>query len=127
MVKKKEKKEKKNKSHGVKSRLYGGCSDGVPPINFFQAEHRIKFISRPMEFLGFSNHENGAPKQEISKLSTVCCSTFSRSWWSVVRSTSLANGGTSKQNKAVAFLTWRNFEHCHRSTNCCASQGRGIE
>jgi hypothetical protein len=28
--------------------------------------------------LGFSNHENGAPRQEISKWSTVC-STFSRS------------------------------------------------
>jgi hypothetical protein len=31
---------------------------------------------RPMRFLGFSNHEKGAPRQEISKWSTVC-STFS--------------------------------------------------
>jgi hypothetical protein len=49
-----------------------------------------------MEFLGFSNHEKGAPRQEISKWSTVC-STFSRSEWSVVRSASLSKGGTSKK------------------------------
>jgi hypothetical protein len=66
------------------------------PIHFFQAEHRIHFRSRPMRFLGFSNHEKGAPGQEISKWSTVC-STFSRSGWSVVRSASLAKGGTSKK------------------------------
>jgi hypothetical protein len=57
----------------------------------FQAEHKIQFTP-----LGFSNHENGVPRQEISKWSTVC-STFSRSGWSVVRSASLAKGGTSKK------------------------------
>jgi hypothetical protein len=40
--------EKAQKSHGTGSGLYGGCSDGVPPIQFFQAEHRIQFRSRPM-------------------------------------------------------------------------------
>jgi hypothetical protein len=55
----------------------------------------IQSRSRPIRFLGFSNHENEAPRQEISKLSTVC-NTFSRSGWSVVRSASLAKGGTSK-------------------------------
>jgi hypothetical protein len=88
---------KAQKSHGARSGLYGGCSDGVPPIHFFQAEHRIHFRSRPMRFLGFSNREKGAPRrQEISKWSTVC-STFSRSGWSVVRSASLSKGGTSKK------------------------------
>jgi hypothetical protein len=53
----------------------------------------IQFRSRPMRFLDFSNRENGALMQEISKWSTVC-STFSRSGWSVVRSASLAKGGT---------------------------------
>jgi hypothetical protein len=48
----------------------------------------IQSRSRPMRFLGISNHETGAPRQEISKWSTVC-STFSRSGWSVVRSASL--------------------------------------
>jgi hypothetical protein len=88
---------KAQKSHGARSGLDGGCSSGVPPILFFQAEHRIEFRSRPMRFLlGFSNHEKGAPRQEISKWSTVC-STFSRSGWSVVRSVSLTKGGTSKR------------------------------
>jgi hypothetical protein len=87
---------KAQKSHWARSELYGGCSNGVPPIHFFQAEHRIQFRSRPMRFLDFSNQEKGAPRQEISKWSTVC-STFSRSGWSVVRSASLAKGGTSKK------------------------------
>jgi hypothetical protein len=88
--------EKSQKSHGKRSGLYGGCYNGVPLIHFFQAEHRIQFRSLPMRFLGFSNHENGAPRQEISKWLTVC-SMFSRSVWGVVRSASLAKGGTSKK------------------------------
>jgi hypothetical protein len=79
-----------------RSGLYGGCSNGVLPIYFFQAEHRIQFTPRPMRFLGFSKHEKGAPRQEISKRSTAC-STFSRSGWSDVRSASLAKGRTSKK------------------------------
>jgi hypothetical protein len=51
--------------------------------------------SRPMRFLGFSNHEKGAPMEGISRWSTLC-STFSGSGWSVVRSASLAKGSTSK-------------------------------
>jgi hypothetical protein len=84
------------KSHGARSGLYDGCSNGFPLIHFFQAEHRVQFRSRPLRFLGFSNHEKGAPRQEISKWLTVC-STFSRRGWSVVRSSSLAKGGTSKK------------------------------
>jgi hypothetical protein len=44
-------------SYGARSGLSGQCSNGVPPIHFFQVEHRIQFSSRPMRFLGFSNHE----------------------------------------------------------------------
>jgi hypothetical protein len=58
---------KAQKSHGARSGLYGGCSNGVPPIHFSQAEHRIEFRSCPMRFLGFSNHEKEAQRQEISK------------------------------------------------------------
>jgi hypothetical protein len=89
-------------SHGTRSGPYGGCSNGVPPIHFFQVENRIKFRSCPMRFLVFSNHEKGAPRQEISKWSTVC-STFSKSGWSVVRSASLAEGGTSKKRPSPHF------------------------
>jgi hypothetical protein len=59
----------------------------------------IQSRSRPMRFLGFSKHEKEAPRQEISKWSTVC-STFSRSGWSVVRSASLAKGGTLKERSS---------------------------
>jgi hypothetical protein len=57
--------------------------------------------SHTMQFLGFSNHEKGAPRQ-ISKWPTAC-STFSRSGWSVVRSTLLAKGGTSKKRLSLHF------------------------
>jgi hypothetical protein len=57
----------------------------------------IQSRSRP---LGFSDHEKGAQRQEISKWSTVC-STFSRSGWSVVRSASLTKGGTSKKRPSL--------------------------
>jgi hypothetical protein len=85
---------KAQKSHGAKSGLYGGCSNGVPPIHFFQAEHRIQFRSHPMRFLGFSNQEKRVPRQETSKWSTVCST---GSWWSIVRSASFAKRGTSKK------------------------------
>jgi hypothetical protein len=88
--------EKPRNGMGTRSELYGGCSNGVSPIHFFQAEHRIQFRSRCMWCLGFSNYEKGSPRKEISKWSTVC-STFSRSGWSVVRSASLAKGGTTKK------------------------------
>jgi hypothetical protein len=88
--------EKAQKSHGARSRLRGRCSNGVPLIHFFQAEHRIQFRSRSMRFLGFSNYEKGASRQEFSKWWTVC-STFWRSGWSVVRSASLSKGDTSKK------------------------------
>jgi hypothetical protein len=41
---------KAQKSHGARSGLYGGCSKGVPPIHFFQAEHKIQFRSRPVRW-----------------------------------------------------------------------------
>jgi hypothetical protein len=44
---------KAQKSHGVRSGLYGRCSNGVPPIHFFQAEYRIQFKSHPMRFWFF--------------------------------------------------------------------------
>jgi hypothetical protein len=87
---------KAQKSHGPRSELNSVFDlekvDRWNPIR----TSVIQPTSRPMRFLGFSNHEKGAPRQEISKWSTVC-STFSRSEWSVVRSASLAKGGTSKK------------------------------
>jgi hypothetical protein len=84
---------KVQKSHEAKSELNSEFDlekvDRWNPIRTSARQSR----SRLMRFLGFSNHEKGAPRQEILKWSTVC-STFSRRGWSVVRSASLAKGGT---------------------------------
>jgi hypothetical protein len=87
---------KAHKLHGTRSELNSVFGWGkVDRWNTIRTSD-IQSRSRPMRFLGFSNHEKGAPSQEISKWSTVC-STFSRSGWSVVRSASLAKGSTSKK------------------------------
>jgi hypothetical protein len=44
--------------------------------------------SRPMRFLGFSHHDKGAPRQDFEVIN---------GGWSVVKSASLAKGGTSKK------------------------------
>jgi hypothetical protein len=85
--------EKAQKLHGARYELNSVFSlekvDWWNPIRTSAIQSR----SHPMWFLGFSNHEKGAPRQEISKWSTVC-SMFLRSGRSVVRSASLAKGGT---------------------------------
>jgi hypothetical protein len=87
---------KAQKSHVVRPELNSGFGlENVDRWNPIRTS-AVKSRSRPMRFLGFSNHENGAPKQEISKWSTAC-NTFSRSEWSAVRSASLAKGGTLKK------------------------------
>jgi hypothetical protein len=87
---------KAQNSHRAMSELNSAFSlekvDRSNPIRTSAVQSR----SRPMRFLGFSNHEKGALRQEISRWLKVC-STFSRSGWSVVRSASLAKGGTSKK------------------------------
>jgi hypothetical protein len=87
---------KAQKSHGTRSELNSVIGlekvDRWNPIRTSAIQSR----SRPMRFLGFSNHEKGALRQEISKWSTVC-STFPRSGLSVVRTASLAEGGTWKK------------------------------
>jgi hypothetical protein len=55
--------EKPRNHMGARYGLYGRYSNEVPLIHFIQAEHRIQFRSHPMQFLGFSNHEKGAPRQ----------------------------------------------------------------
>jgi hypothetical protein len=72
-----------------------GRSGSVEPIR----TSAIQFRSHLMRFLGFSKHEKGVLRQEISKWSTVC-STFSRGGWSVVRSASLAKEGTSEKTRS---------------------------
>jgi hypothetical protein len=87
---------KAQKSHGARSEL--NCVFGLERVDRRNPirTSAIQFRSRPNRFLSFSIHEKGAPRQEISKWSTVC-STFSKSGWSVVRGASLVKGGTSKK------------------------------
>jgi hypothetical protein len=58
---------KAQKSHGARSELISVFGlekvDRWNPIR----TSSIQFRSRPMLFLGFSNHETGDPKKEISK------------------------------------------------------------
>jgi hypothetical protein len=87
---------KARKSHGARSGL--NSVFGLEKVDLWNPIRTsiIHSRSRPMRFLGFSNHEKRAQRQEISKWSTVC-STFSRRGWSVVRSASLVKEGTSKR------------------------------
>jgi hypothetical protein len=94
---------KAQKSHGAEFEL--NSVFGLEKVDQWNPIRTSSIQSRslPMRFLGFSDHELGAPRQEISKLSTVC-STFSRSGWSVVIGTSLAKGGTSKKRPSPHLL-----------------------
>jgi hypothetical protein len=81
------------------------CNSSIKPMKMMQWDE-LRFL----RFLGFSNHEKGAPRQEISKWSTVY-STFSSSGWSIVRSALFAKGGTSKKRPSPHLHkvpTWSN-------------------
>jgi hypothetical protein len=58
---------KAQKSHGVRTeQIYVFGLEKVAQWNSIRT-FAIQFRSHPMQFLGFSNHENGAPRHEISK------------------------------------------------------------
>jgi hypothetical protein len=72
-------------SHGVRSEMNSVFGlEKVDQLNPIRTS-AIQYRSQPLQFLGFSNHEKGAPTWEMSKWSMVC-STFLRSGWSIVRS-----------------------------------------
>jgi hypothetical protein len=58
---------KVQKSHGARSEL--NSMFGLEKVDLWNPirTSTIQFRSRTMPFLGFSNHEKGAPRQEISK------------------------------------------------------------
>jgi hypothetical protein len=59
---------KAQKSHRARSRLYGGCSNGVSPIHFFQGEHRIQFRSRPHAISGLFQPWKGSLEARNSQV-----------------------------------------------------------
>jgi hypothetical protein len=79
---------KAQKSHGVRFGLYGGCPNGIP------------LISVSASIATFQSRNADAPLRLVRHPKKGCFKTtatqFSRSGWSVVRSASLAKGGTSK-------------------------------
>jgi hypothetical protein len=80
---------KTQKSHGARSGLYGGCSNGVPLISVSAsiATFQSRNADAPLKLL--RHPKNGSFKTTVTP--------FSRNGWSVVRSASLVKGGTSKK------------------------------
>jgi hypothetical protein len=100
---------KAQKSHGARCGLYGGCSNEVPLIHFFPSWTQNSIHISPHAISGLFQPWKVAPRQEISKSSTAY-STFSRSGWSVVRSTHLAKHELCKRPSYNRFPT--RYEYC---------------
>jgi hypothetical protein len=79
---------KAQKSHGARSELYGGCSNGVPSISVSASIATFQSCNTdaPLRLLRY-------PKEDSSK---TIVTPLSRNRWSVVRRASLVKGGTSK-------------------------------
>jgi hypothetical protein len=80
--------EKAQKSHGARSGLYDGCSIGVPPISVSASIATFQSRNADVPLRLFRHSKKGSFKTTVTP--------FSRSGWSIVRSASLAKGGTSK-------------------------------
>jgi hypothetical protein len=80
---------KAQKLHGPRSGLYGGCSNGIPPISVSAsiATFQSRNADAPLRLLHLL--KKGRFKTTVTP--------FSRSGWSVVRNASLAKESTSKR------------------------------
>jgi hypothetical protein len=80
---------KAQKSQGARSELYGGCSNGIPPISVGAsiATFQSRNADAPLRLL--RHPKKGSFKMTVTP--------FSKSGWNAVRSASLAKGGTSKK------------------------------
>jgi hypothetical protein len=78
---------KAQKSHEARSGLYGGCSNGVPPISVSASIATFQSRNANAPLRSFRH-----PKKVSFKTNVI---PFWRSEWNVVRSASLAKGGTS--------------------------------
>jgi hypothetical protein len=87
---------KAQKSHGARSGLYGGGSNGVPLIHFSKLNTEFNSYLAPCD-----SWASPTLKRELQgkkfRSDPMVCSTCLRSGWSIVRSASLAKGGTSKK------------------------------
>jgi hypothetical protein len=80
---------KAHKSHGSKSGLCGGCSNGVPPISVSASIATFQSHNADVPLMFLRRPKKGSIKTTITP--------FSRSGWNALRSASLAKGGTSKK------------------------------
>jgi hypothetical protein len=80
---------KAQKSHGATSGLYGGCSNGVPPISVSASIATFQSRNADVPLRLLRHPKKGSFKTTLTL--------FSRNGWNVVRSASLAKGGTSKK------------------------------
>jgi hypothetical protein len=80
---------KAHKSHGARSGLYGGFSNGLSPISVSAsiATFQSRNANAPLKLL--RHPKKGPFKKTVTP--------FSRYGWSVVRIAPLAKGGTSKK------------------------------
>jgi hypothetical protein len=79
---------KAQKSHGLRSELYGGCSNGVLPISVSASIATFQSRNADATLRLLRHSKKGSFKMTVTP--------FSRSGWSVVRSASRAKEGTSK-------------------------------
>jgi hypothetical protein len=81
--------EKLRNRMGARSDLYGGCSNGVPPISVSASTATFQSRNADAALRLLRHPEKGSLKATVTQ--------FSRSGWSVARSASLAKGCTSKK------------------------------
>jgi hypothetical protein len=80
---------KARKSHRARSGLYGGCSNGAPPISVSSSIATFQWRNADAPLRVLRHPKKGSFETTVTP--------FSRSGFSVVRSASLAKGGTSKR------------------------------
>jgi hypothetical protein len=85
---------KAQKRHGARSGLYGGSSTGVPPMSVSISIATFQSCNADAPLRLLRNPKKGSIKTTATP--------FSRSGWSVVRSASLAKGGTLKKITVTA-------------------------
>jgi hypothetical protein len=81
--------EKPRNRMGARSGLYGGCPNRVTPISVSASITNIQSRNADAQLRLLRHPKKGSFKTTVTP--------FSRSEWSVVRSASLAKGGTSKE------------------------------
>jgi hypothetical protein len=86
---------KAQKSHGARSGLYGGCSNGVPPIYFFQAEHNSIQIS-PHAISGLFQPSKGSSEARNFEVNNALQHVFEK-WVGRCKKCITCQGGTSKK------------------------------